>query len=145
MNLKSCRQERWKILFFCEVICKIVKTSWNVSWLNYNMKHAQTLLKLLHRVIWTKIKDVTDEKIQQIKNDRLSVQEFTQYWHSIFQSLSVLINYKQCSLQITKDIITLCSFIRFWKNQRFHSHTEKPDVRNRTRMLTDRSNGEVHR
>lgn len=34
----------------------IAKTSWNVSWLNYNMKHAQTLLKLLHRVALNKNK-----------------------------------------------------------------------------------------
>lgn len=34
----------------------IAKTSWNVSWLNYNMKHAQTLLKLLHRVTLKKNK-----------------------------------------------------------------------------------------
>lgn len=34
----------------------IAKTSWNVSWLNYNMKHAQTLLKLPHRVALNKNK-----------------------------------------------------------------------------------------
>lgn len=34
----------------------ILKTSWNVSWLNYNMKHAQTWLKLLYMVALNKNK-----------------------------------------------------------------------------------------
>lgn len=61
MNLKSCRQERWKkisssfVKLYIE-LSVIVKTSWNMSWLNYNMKHAQTWLKLLHMIALDKNK-----------------------------------------------------------------------------------------
>lgn len=119
----------------------ILKTSWNVSWLNYNMKHAQTWLKLLHMVALNKNKRCmkTFHKLKMLYslykslyNIDIQSCNFFHFWKTIN---TVLFR----SRRISSPSAPLSDFERV----KGSTVTEKPDVRNRTRMLTDWSNGEL--